>query len=150
MASSHMQSTRQQQPGQGQQQHQAPTYRGYRRHNLIGYTFQVRNRYTCLEPLGRGAYGLVAKARDLVGGFLTGCVKVSSYSYKCIRSSMQITGRHVAIKQIGNLFRHNIDGKHSLEPKRSSFYLLSTFKHRARSSKANTKRSEITQTSWRS
>eukprot|EP01138_Halocafeteria_seosinensis_P007605 gb/GECG01007773.1/.p1 GENE.gb/GECG01007773.1/~~gb/GECG01007773.1/.p1 ORF type:complete len:383 (+),score=35.80 gb/GECG01007773.1/:1-1149(+) len=65
-------------------------HRGYRQHTLVGHVFEVRNRYTDLEPFGRGAYGLVAKAQDL------------------------ITGRNVAIKKIENIFRDNIDAKRTL------------------------------------
>lgn len=53
-------------PSENRSEGQQEGYRGYRRHTLVGIEFQVRNRYTDLDPLGRGAYGLVAKGRDLV------------------------------------------------------------------------------------
>eukprot|EP01138_Halocafeteria_seosinensis_P007602 gb/GECG01007770.1/.p1 GENE.gb/GECG01007770.1/~~gb/GECG01007770.1/.p1 ORF type:complete len:101 (+),score=12.03 gb/GECG01007770.1/:1-303(+) len=43
-----------------------PTKEGYRNHTLRKQTFTVRNRYVDLKLTGKGSYGFVALARDLV------------------------------------------------------------------------------------
>lgn len=56
-------------------------------HHLGTYKFTVHPRYTHLRPLGKGAYGLVASARDT------------------------FTGRPVAIKKMSHVFLDLTDAK---------------------------------------
>eukprot|EP01029_Cantina_marsupialis_P019834 TRINITY_DN4613_c0_g1_i2.p1 TRINITY_DN4613_c0_g1~~TRINITY_DN4613_c0_g1_i2.p1 ORF type:complete len:356 (-),score=95.88 TRINITY_DN4613_c0_g1_i2:251-1318(-) len=64
--------------------------RGFQKHVISGTEFEVDVRYVNLKPIGRGSYGLVCSADDL------------------------ISNKKVAIKKIGNVFTDLIDAKRIL------------------------------------
>ncbi|KAG9129594.1 hypothetical protein Leryth_014439 [Lithospermum erythrorhizon] len=69
-----------------------PMYNGkYSRYNVLGNSFEVSSKYLPpIQPLGRGAYGMVCSALD------------------------SETKEEVAIKKIGNAFDNRIDAKRTL------------------------------------
>ncbi|GAA0151939.1 non-receptor serine/threonine protein kinase [Lithospermum erythrorhizon] len=69
-----------------------PMYNGkYSRYNVLGNSFEVSSKYLSpIQPLGRGAYGMVCSALD------------------------SETKEEVAIKKIGNAFDNRIDAKRTL------------------------------------
>ena len=94
--------------------------------------FEVDVRYMNLKPIGRGAYGLVAAADDLVcwsrslthsllstpltPPFYPRCSRLPLQHCACpaILLFVQITGRKVAIKRISKVFLDLIDAKRIL------------------------------------
>lgn len=113
--------------------------RGYHRVTLGKTDFVVDVRYINLRPIGRGAYGLVAAADDLVrprrpfseAGAVSGgvasvmqrrppsvgvCISRAIMNmYELMGSWVgQITGRKVAIKRVGKVFQDLIDAKRIL------------------------------------
>lgn len=82
-------------------------------YNVNGVVFNVTDRYQIMQPVGRGAYGLVVYALWI------------SESY-AIRSAKDIlTGEEVAIKKIVNVFGNPRDTKRTLR----EIKLLRHFKH---------------------
>lgn len=74
-------------------------YPGYHTFTFGGVEFTVRDRYRELQPIGRGAYGLVCSAVDT------------------------LAGRKVAIKSLPNMFRDLVDAKRILREVKLLGYL---------------------------
>lgn len=68
---------------------------------MDGQLFHIDIRYQHLKVIGRGSYGVVCSADDVVG------VSLSLLPF-------QIANRRVAIKKIGNLFQDIVDAKRVL------------------------------------